>query len=113
MMSRTHCCLCAATSVAAARTKSSFIISLRPYVAVPSALGEVGWGGKLSSVVSGMVSGPPKIDMNFPTVNLHRIEVWVCSGQTPRACELISTDCSFGGVGDSVICPQGQISSRS
>ena len=49
MMSRTHCCLCAATSVAAARTKSSFIISLRPYVAVPSALGEVGWGGKLSS----------------------------------------------------------------
>ena len=47
MMSRTHCCLCAATSVAAARTKSSFIISQRPCVAVP--WGEVGWGGKLSS----------------------------------------------------------------
>ena len=37
------------------------------------------------------------------TVNLDRIDVWVCGGQTPRACELISTDCSFGLVGDSVI----------
>ena len=34
MMPRTHGCLCAATSVAPARTKSIFIISQRPCVPV-------------------------------------------------------------------------------